>query len=162
MKLKQICLIGLCGIILLSCARHNPLGQLFSPFVVKDKDKALVYIYRPLGEKMGYARKYTMSLNGEIILDLFHGGYHALEVPEGKVIIDVDPTIAGGNLLLHAVEAAQSKTTTLEFDAKKGDVYFARFSPIAHFTYFEPKISLVTGNDGLHEIEKCKVILKNN
>ena len=72
------------------CTFNKPTGPSFVPYSLKDKNKALIYIYRPVGESHGYNRTYYLYNNGKKIVDLKHGGYFPL-----VVVLDSDAKVIG-------------------------------------------------------------------
>jgi len=149
------------------CTFNKPTGPSFVPYSLKDENKALIYIYRPLGESHGYNRMYYLYNNGKKILDLKHGGYFPLEVEAGSVSllsdVNIDEQFLSPNgISYYLFENPQSKSAFVEFEAEPKKIYYVRFKPITHFTYFEPTLSIVSKDEGLKEITNCKLIILEN
>lgn len=149
---------------LTGCAAPKIKGPLFTPITLNSEAMALVYVYRPSGEKYGYARTYYLYNEEEKIVDLEHGGYFPFEVAAGKVSLLADVNYDAvsffrrGGIFMYAIENSLSTNATLEFEAERGKSYFIRFKPINHFTYFEPTLSLMAEGEGLVEISKSRLI----
>lgn len=165
--ISRLFIVVTIGVFLLSgCAINKPKGPLYSPYNKQNDGKALVYVYRPLGESFGYDRTYYLMHDGNLISDLKHGGYFSFEVSPGTVYLvsDVNASIRHKlNLLAYALEAGNKKDAALiKFNVKAGNTYFIRFKPITHATYFEPTLKLVSKEESLDEIVKCKLIINKD
>jgi hypothetical protein len=148
-----------------ACAVNQPTGATFTPRTPPSADRALVYLYRPAGEKHGYDRTYFLAVNQRKVVDLLHGGYFAYETDPGKLALlsDVNRTARTMMPLIGAViEAiANPQAAKLEIDVEPGKIYYVRMHPEASATHFTPTLSLVSPEVGESEIARCKQITNN-
>ena len=154
--------VALCSL-MVGCAFVKPQGPIFKPHTSVSNEKALIYVYRPLGESFGYDRTYYLFNGEDLVIDLKHGGYYAFEVDPGKIslISNVNDSLRNTpNLFAYMLEGPNDNPAIAEFEALKSKTYYVRFKPISYFTSFEPTLSIVTESEGLSEIKECKLILK--
>jgi hypothetical protein len=147
-------------LLLSACAFNQPEGSAFSPRALSRPDRALVYVYRPTGEKFGWDRAYSLLANGAVVTDLLYEGYFPLEVEPGKLSLAADlKKTMGQELRVGLLEySLRPDAAKLELETKAGDTYFVKFHPEAHAFSFEPRLYLVAAAVGEREISACQLV----
>jgi len=148
-------------IVLSGCAFNKPQGPAFLPHTLSQSDKALIYVYRPKGERFGYDRAYSLVANGKIVTDLLHEGYYPLEVEPGKLSLAADlKQTAGQQLRVGLLDfSLRPDAAKMDIETKAGTTYFIMFRPITHTFSFEPRLYLIANDVGEREIRDCKLIV---
>ena len=148
-------------VLLSGCAFNQPKGPAFSPYTLSQSDKALVYVYRPKGERFGYDRAYSLIANGKVVTDLLYEGYFPFEVAPGKLSLAADlKSTTGQQLRVGLLEfALRPEAAKMDIEANAGTTYFIKFRPDAHAFTFEPKLYLIANEVGEREIRDCKLIV---
>lgn len=123
-------------------------------------EKALIYVYRPLGESFGYNRTYFLMSNEGKLTDLLHGGYLPYEVTPGKVILYADVNVLFMTALTMTFWEliANPDGAKLELNVEVGRTYYVRFTPKTHFTHFTPHFYLMAQEEAEPELRKCKLL----
>ena len=143
------------------CAFNQPQGPAFSPHTLSQSDRALIYAYRPKGERFGYDRAYSLVANGRVVTDLLYEGYYAFEVEAGNLSLAADlKNTAGQQLRVGLLDfALRPEAARMDIETKAGFTYFVKFRPEAHAFSFEPRLYLVANDVGEREIRDCKLIV---
>ena len=143
------------------CAFNQPRGPAFTPHTVSQSDRALIYVYRPKGERFGYDRAYSLVANGKVVTDLLYEGYYPFEVEPGKLSLAADlKSTAGQQLRVGLLDfALRPDAAKMDIETKAGSTYFIKFRPEAHAFSFEPRLYLVAGDVGEREIRDCKLVV---
>lgn len=149
------------AIILSGCAFNKPQGPAFLPHTLSHSDRALIYVYRPKGERFGYDRAYSLVANGKIVTDLLYEGYYPFEVEPGKLSLAADlKQTAGQQLRVGLLDfALRPDAAKMNIDTKAGSTYFIKFRPEAHTFSFEPRLYLIANDVGEREIRDCKLVV---
>jgi hypothetical protein len=148
-------------VLLSGCAFNQPQGPAFTPHALSQSDRALIYVYRPKGERFGYDRAYSLIANGEVVTDLLYEGYFPFEVAPGKLSLAADlKNTAGQQLRVGLLDfAVRPEAARMDIETKAGSAYFLRFHPETHTFTFEPRLYLVANDVGEREIRDCKLIV---
>jgi hypothetical protein len=157
--MKRTSLVALLILLITSsgCALHQAKGPAFSTAETPQPGQALIYIYRPPTEDFGYQRIYYIQANGVRLKDLKHGGYYPYETNPGHIQLVSTFKLAFLGGLDLAIERSTVEAAKLEFDAKAGGVYYVKLHPESHATYIQPKLFLMSNDDGESEIKVCKL-----
>ena len=155
--LTCVCLV----LALSGCAFNTPQGPAFLPHALSQSGKALIYVYRPKGERFGYDRAYSLVANGRIVTDLLHEGYFPFEVEPGKLSLAADlKQTAGQQLRVGLLDfSLRPDAAKMDIETKAGSTYFIMFRPITHTFSFEPRLYLIANDVGEREIRACKLIV---
>lgn len=161
----QLAVVASIAVTLLSgCTFNAPTGPTFSPQRLSGSEKALIYFYRPSGESFGHDRTYFLSVNGQRVTDLLHGGYFPYETSPGKLVLlsDVNRSLRMMMPLPTAVieTAADPGAARLEMEVEAGKTYYIQMHPETHTFHFTPHLTLVTKEVGEKEIANCKLIIE--
>lgn len=151
----------LAALVISGCAFNKPQGPGFMPHASPQPASALIYIYRPKGERFGYDRAYALVANGKAVTDLLYEGYFPFEVEPGKLLLAADlKDTAGQKLRVGLLDFfVRPEAATLEIETKAGATYYVKFRPEAHAFSFEPRLYLVTEEIGDREIRECRLIV---
>jgi hypothetical protein len=151
-----------CFVVALSgCAFNQPQGPAFVPRAISQSDRALIYVYRPKGERFGYDRAYSLAANGKVVTDLLYEGYYPFEVEPGKLSLAADlKNTPVQQLRVGLLDfALRPDAAKMEIATKAGSTYFIKFRPEAHTFSFEPRLYSVANDVGEREIRDCKLIV---
>jgi hypothetical protein len=149
------------AVALSACAFNQPQGPAFSPHTFSQSDRALIYVYRPKGERFGYDRAYSLVANGKVVTDLLYEGYYPLEVEPGKLSLAADlKNTPGQQLRVGLLDfALRPDAARMDIETKAGSTYFVKFRPEAHTFSFEPRLYFVANDVGEREIRDCRLIV---
>jgi hypothetical protein len=149
------------GLVISGCAFNTPKGPAFLPHTLSQSDRALIYVYRPKGERFGYDRAYSLVANGKIVTDLLYEGYFPFEVEPGKLSLAADlKQTAGQQLRVGLLDfSLRPDAAKMDIETKAGTTYFIMFRPITHTFSFEPRLYLIANDVGEREIRDCKLIV---
>jgi hypothetical protein len=135
-------------LLIVGCSSTGPLFEQLPP---PDKNKALLYIYRPDSLVM-LARPASFEIDDEKIVELKNNGYTSLYIPEGKHTVKVLWEMQG------------FKPIELNVNLIGGQQYFIRSSPGLGYCYecieYQTFLSEVPSTLGSEEI-KTKRLQKN-
>jgi len=148
-------------IALSGCAFNKPQGPAFLPHTLSQSGSALIYVYRPKGERFGYDRAYSLVANGKIVTDLLYEGYYPFEVEPGKLSLAADlKKTAGQQLRVGLLDfSLRPDAAKMDIETKAGSTYFIKFHPETHTFSFEPRLYLIANDVGEREIRNCKLIV---
>lgn len=151
----------LVALVLSGCAFNKPQGPGFMPHASPQPDSALIYVYRPKGERFGYDRAYALVANGKVVSDLLYEGYFPFEVEPGKLLLAADlKDTAGQKLRVGLLDFfVRPEAARLEIETKAGATYYIKFRPEAHAFSFEPRLYLIANDVGDREIRDCRLII---
>jgi hypothetical protein len=151
-------------IVLSGCAFNKPQGPAFSPHTFSQSNRALIYAYRPKGERFGYDRAYSLVANGKIVTDILYEGYYPFEVEPGKLSLAADlKNTVGQQLRVGLLDfSLRPDAAKMDIETKAGSTYFIKFRPETHAFSFEPRLYLVANDVGEREIRDCKLIVNEN
>jgi hypothetical protein len=143
------------------CAFNQPQGPAFLPHALSQSDRALIYVYRPKGERFGYDRAYSLVANGKVVTDLLYEGYYPFEVEPGKLSLAADlKNTPGQQLRVGLLDfALRPDAAKMDIETKAGSTYFIKFRPEAHTFSFEPRLYFIANDVGEREIRDCKLIV---
>jgi hypothetical protein len=160
-SLRSMLTCVLLVVVLSGCAFNQPQGPAFTPHSLSQSDRALIYVYRPKGERFGYDRAYSLIANGEVVTDLLYEGYFPFEVAAGKLSLAADlKNTAGQQLRVGLLDfAVRPEAARMDIETNAGSAYFLRFHPETHTFTFEPRLYLVANDVGEREIRDCKLIV---
>ena len=144
-----------------ACAFNQPQGPAFLPHTLSQSDRALIYVYRPKGERFGYDRAYSLVANGKVVTDLLYEGYYPFEVEPGKLSLAADlKNTAGQQLRVGLLDfALRPDAAKMDIETKAGSTYFIKFRPEAHTFSFEPRLYFIANDVGEREIRDCRLIV---
>ena len=159
--LRSILACVLLVVALSGCAFNQPQGPAFLPHTLSQSDRALIYVYRPKGERFGYDRAYSLVANGKVVTDLLYEGYYPFEVEPGKLSLAADlKSTVGQQLRVGLLDfAARPDAAKMDIETKTGSTYFIKFHPETHTFSFEPRLYFVAREVGEREIRDCKLIV---
>ena len=162
MKRIRIALAGsMLAVAVTGCSTVKSGGTPFVSQPTPGKDKALLYVYRPQTETMGFKRTYYLVADGELIGDLLHGGYIAHQASPGKItmISDVRKTGWWNRLGIAGIAemVANPNAAKLEIETVGGETYYIRMHPEASFTHFTPTLNEVSASAAEQELSKCSL-----
>ena len=148
-------------IVLSGCAFNKPQGPMFLAHTLSKSDRALIYVYRPKGERFGYDRAYSLVANGKVVTDLLYEGYYPFEVEPGKLSLAADlKETTGQQLRVGLLDfSLRPDAARMDVETKAGHTYFIKFRPETHTFSFEPRLYLIANDVGDREIRDCKLIV---
>ena len=148
-------------IVLSGCAFNKPQGPMFLAHTLSKSDRALIYVYRPKGERIGYDRAYSLAANGKVVTDLLYEGYYPFEVEPGKLSLAADlKETTGQQLRVGLLDfSLRPDAAKMDIETKAGSTYFIKFRPEAHTFSFEPRLYFIANDVGEREIRDCKLIV---
>lgn len=148
-------------VVLSGCAFNKPQGAAFSPHAFSQPDRALIYVYRPKGERFGYDRAYSLVVNGRIVTDLLYEGYFPFEVEPGRLSLAADlKNTTGQQLRVGLLDFhLRPDAARMELETKAASTYFIKFHPETHTFTFEPRLYLIPNDVGEREIRDCKLVV---
>jgi hypothetical protein len=153
----------LLSLIMLSCAHNDIPASQFQPQALSSSEKAIVYIYRPKGERAGWRRTFPLSTTSERLVDLRHGTYFAYEVDPGHLRLVVTTDSIVFPLAIAVWERLDpAEAATIDLDIAPGQTYYVRFRRklgwSAPVLYLEP----VEESVARRELTNCKVLSRGN
>jgi hypothetical protein len=150
-------------VVLSGCAFNQPQGPAFLPHTLSRSDRALIYVYRPKGERFGYDRAYSLVANGKVVTDLLYEGYYPFEAEPGKLSLAADlKNTPGQQLRVGLLDfALRPDAARMDIETRAGSTYFIKFRPEAHTFSFEPRLYFVGNDIGRREIRDCKLIVND-
>ena len=129
---------------LAGCAPKQPRTPLLTARDVFGSDRALLYLYRPIGETSDQDRAYSLAVNGRVVIDLPHGSYFAYETAPGTLQLGARPHRPGS-----------SAPATLELRVEAGEIYFVRLHPQRSAVGVTPRLERVSRAEAEKEIAGC-------
>lgn len=124
-------------------------GPEFTPYLLKDPNKVIVYIYRPYGEDYGWGRRYVvMNSDNDKKIIIKHGGYYPMELNPGKIVFATDRST---QLTLNTAK------NRILVNLEKGKTYYVRLHTITNAWSFDIYLANHDEFIGLKELETCRL-----